>query len=499
MPFGVVIDGFEPVDLKADFYVPRLRPTQFNDISTIQSSHVILEFPRCLEETIQARLSQLDVPSNVTVLVSVSECTTVTGLYSVLLSLPYKTGLIVPIIDDLSHYRELRDNSENLRNGPQYVLELRSPVSFLTLRRYKCLRYMAIYAESKDHMDKISLYEMASELARKSSRPALLISTGLRAAQPYLFWRSLSEPKIEPYSDMLIDPLQPLSVDMNLDVYETFERDRTKYEQYELAIELAISDLGHMHNRLHILVIGPGRGPLLEMVMKHARADDKVVAIEKNSKCHPVLLNICNRWPQNVELIAGDVRALDRSVLGTFDLVVSELLGSFGCNEAAPEILDVFREFSPVIIPQEFRSFAQPIYTNLNIDLASSRPYLIKLNSFYPVGEIAEVFEFLYPGKNNLNRQKGVHFMSGSGETANAIYGYFEAVLYGPYKIGILPEQSSLEYCTSWFPVLFHIHKTDLPMLVIFQRTSTCALSYTWTVNGQSLGEDYAVDLVCDN
>ncbi|KAM9912440.1 hypothetical protein OXX69_002562, partial [Metschnikowia pulcherrima] len=101
MPFGVVIDGFEPVDLKADFYVPRLRPTQFNDRSTIQSSHVILEFPRCSEETIQAQLSILVVPLHVTVLVSVSECTTVTGLYSVLSSLPYKTGLIVPIINDL--------------------------------------------------------------------------------------------------------------------------------------------------------------------------------------------------------------------------------------------------------------------------------------------------------------------------------------------------------------------------------------------------------------
>ncbi|OBA21353.1 PRMT5-domain-containing protein, partial [Metschnikowia bicuspidata var. bicuspidata NRRL YB-4993] len=292
--------------------------------------------------------------------------------------------------------------------------------------------------------------------------------------------------KLAPFSDMLIDPLQPLSVDMELDVYETFEKDRTKYRQYELAVEMAVSDLSHIHDRLNILVIGPGRGPLIEIVMKFARKADKVTAVEKNPKCFPTLIRLCGQWPTNVELVLGDVRYMGRPKLASFHLVVSELLGSFACNEAAPEILSVFRGLSPVMIPQEMRSFIQPVYADLGTNTWPRRPYVAKLNSCFPACEPAAIFEFVYPGENALQKTQNVTFHSKTAEVANALCGYFEACLYGPYRIGIVPGQSRLEYCDSWFPMLFPIPTTELPLSVRFLRQSLATVTYQWTVNGVS-------------
>jgi protein arginine N-methyltransferase 5 len=43
-------------------------------------------------------------------------------------------------------------------------------------------------------------------------------------------------------------------------------------------------------------------------------------------------------WGQSVEIIFGDMRTID--VPEPADIIVSELLGSFGDNELSPECLD---------------------------------------------------------------------------------------------------------------------------------------------------------------
>ncbi|GEQ68925.1 hypothetical protein JCM33374_g2595 [Metschnikowia sp. JCM 33374] len=407
MPFGIVLNDCNPIATNANFYVPSITSASLGASNTqIKASHVIFR-PVCSSlEGLPNELSDLCLSPETTVLIRLPNWTTFAGLYKTLSSLSRPTAIIVPITQDLRHYAMLQDVHDSGPGTPTLVMELHTTVSEIFLRRYKCLKYMAVYISSPRVLKDDMFDHDAASLLNKSSLPVLLLDHEVSSLKPYSYWSSFSKPKLLPFSDMLIDPLQPLSVDMELDVYETFEKDRTKYAQYECAIEMAISDLSQTRDVINILVIGPGRGPLLSMVMKLARSFDTVVAIEKNPKCYSTLVKLCDDHHLDVELVLGDVRCLPRSKLSSFHLIISELLGSFACNEAAPEILDIFQDYSPVMIPQEFRNYVQPIYTDVLTEESSSRPYLAKLNSYFPVCEPVQVFEYLYPGHNNPSQHQ---------------------------------------------------------------------------------------------
>lgn len=92
----------------------------------------------------------------------------------------------------------------------------------------------------------------------------------------------ISKIKIDPASDILIDPLQPLKDNLSLGIYEVFETDTVKYEQYEKAIFRALKDIDLPC--VKILVIGPGRGPLIDIllkVIKELRCEFRIDAVEK--------------------------------------------------------------------------------------------------------------------------------------------------------------------------------------------------------------------------
>lgn len=110
-----------------------------------------------------------------------------------------------------------------------------------------------------------------------------------------------------------------------------------------------------------ICVAGAGRGPLVSRSLKavqRAKKEAFVYAVEKNPNAFVtcVLTCMCSRpffcsfdraslqgrkakeWGSSVELIAGDMRRV--AVPEPADILVSELLGSFGDNELSPECLD---------------------------------------------------------------------------------------------------------------------------------------------------------------
>ena len=53
---------------------------------------------------------------------------------------------------------------------------------------------------------------------------------------------------------------------------------------------------------------------------------------------HSLQRRKASEWKDNVQLLFGDMRSL--SVPEPADIIVSELLGSFGDNELSPECLD---------------------------------------------------------------------------------------------------------------------------------------------------------------
>lgn len=65
--------------------------------------------------------------------------------------------------------------------------------------------------------------------------------------------------------------------------YETFEKDTTKYHQYEAAIFRALSDMED--EELVVMVVGAGRGPLVKAALNaalKAQRKIRIYAVEKN-------------------------------------------------------------------------------------------------------------------------------------------------------------------------------------------------------------------------
>lgn len=174
--------------------------------------------------------------------------------------------------------------------------------------------------------------------------------------------------------DTLQSPLQPLADNLESQVYETFERDPIKYNQYEKAIEAALQDIynamGKWKSDVIVTVVGAGRGPLIKCAINASSTKKipiRINAIEKNKNAIITLKNrIRNEnWSSIVTLFSEDMRYFDPPELS--DLLVSELLGSLGDNELSPECLDGAQKClkpNGISIPSSSTSFIAPIATS---------------------------------------------------------------------------------------------------------------------------------------
>ena len=140
--------------------------------------------------------------------------------------------------------------------------------------------------------------------------------------------------------DYLQAPLQPLMDNLENDTYEGFERDPVKYRQYEEAVYQALLERTDPKGQpIVIFVCGAGRGPLVEGCLRAARrANTKInlTAVEKNPNAFVILQERkAIEWGDAVELVFSDMRSFNPPRQA--DIIVSELLGSFGDNELSPE------------------------------------------------------------------------------------------------------------------------------------------------------------------
>jgi len=143
------------------------------------------------------------------------------------------------------------------------------------------------------------------------------------------------------YTDHLQQPLQPLMDNLEGETYEGFEKDPVKYRQYEQAVYQALLDRSDKVPTT-IFVVGAGRGPLVAGCLRAAeRARRRIVltAVEKNPSAFVILQEReALEWGSSVKLVFADMREFNPREKA--DIIVSELLGSFGDNELSPECLD---------------------------------------------------------------------------------------------------------------------------------------------------------------
>lgn len=319
------------------------------------------------------------------------------------------------------------------------------------------------------------------------------------------------------YIDNLQVPLQPLADNLDSTVYTTFEEDKAKYEKYREAVGYAIPDLVKIvgdSRDIVVYLLGAGRGPLIDMIIEaetqynannRSRRDLlklQLVAVEKNVNA-VVTLRFRNdiRWGSRVTLVESDMRELSARVnsgeLPKPDLIVSELLGSFGDNELCPECLDGVTDIlrpTTVSIPTTYTSYVAPIqsvrmYQNVlgcvsgkfyekglpghgrpNSALQSDGSYALPTsNEVSPLDEIyvvymraicrldkpKPVFTFSHPNFKKLpnTRQCIANFDIDMPSELMGFAAYFAAHLYGNSWLSILPESHS-RGMFSWFPAL---------------------------------------------
>lgn len=227
-----------------------------------------------------------------------------------------------------------------------------------------------------------------------SSAPSLKDQTAhliylrhLQAHQPLM---STIDTYAQSYQDYLQSPLQPLTDNLESVTYEVFEKDPVKYERYERAITLALKDWkalrmptsgrGQAEGRIVVAVAGSGRGPLVTRALRAAKAnglDIEMYALEKNPSAY-VLLQRHNAedplWGGRVHVVKSDMRAWRGPIIysadggndghGKVDILISELLGSFGDNELSPECLDGVQHVLAtrgISIPQNYTAHISPI------------------------------------------------------------------------------------------------------------------------------------------
>ena len=341
------------------------------------------------------------------------------------------------------------------------------------------------------------------------------------------------------YQDYLQAPLQPLTVNLESITYEVFEKDPIKYEWYERAIARALQDWFEQkkpgsgpNGKVVVAVVGAGRGPLVTRALRASAqtgVDIDMWALEKNPNAFVLLQgHNCQSWNRKVSLVQSDMRSwkgpflLRKDVAAidqgegvptqhyyVIDILISELLGSFGDNELSPECLDgVTHLLNPVhgiSIPASYSSHLTPISSpRLYADVmaltptnpaAPETPYVVKLhaidflsavpppsssaagsnseggNNHTEAPLVQTAWSFSHPNKiavvgssggggttNAHNvRESRLRFPCQNRGVCHGLAGYFESVLYQGVELSTNPVTMDAKSANmiSWFPIYF--------------------------------------------
>lgn len=355
------------------------------------------------------------------------------------------------------------------------------------------------------------------------------------------------------YQDYLQAPLQPLTDNLESITYEVFEKDPIKYELYEKAIAKALKDwveqdkpASGSSGRVVVAVVGAGRGPLVTRALKASEAvgvEIELWAVEKNPNAF-VLLQRHNeeQWSNRVNLVESDMRSWKgprrdsvaqpsaaisdpqqgsedqygaeetyhdpmgmsssstpmnplSPVYTPIDILISELLGSFGDNELSPECLDgilpLLNTTHGISIPTSYTAFLTPIAApKLHADIAlraindptaPNTPYVVMLHAidflstscWAPKDLDPPPVPFIFPAwtfshgpsatipASSLNvhntRHARLQFRTRDRGVCHGLAGYFEAVLYPGVELSTNPltMEAKSPGMMSWFPIFF--------------------------------------------
>eukprot|EP00127_Corallochytrium_limacisporum_P002204 Clim_evm98s108 gene=Clim_evmTU98s108 len=333
------------------------------------------------------------------------------------------------------------------------------------------------------------------------------------------------------WEDYLQAPLQPLSDNLQSQTYAVFEQDPIKYQLYKDAIEHCLKGLSSgddpavpINERpVMVMVVGAGRGPLVAAALTASQSTGVPItcfAIEKNAGAVPTL-NYRNQreWDGKVTVIETDMRRMHPQLKGKrADLLVSELLGSFGDNELSPECLysaeyHLLREDGRgQSVPLSYTAFAAPVMSlklrnSLNALVAPSQrepfknydtPYVVKAQCAYTFDQAKRCWDFTHPStlvgsaagedwsvQEKYERHCSLTFTAPQEVQLDGFLGYFESRLHPAVLMSTVPQTMSAGM-SSWFPIFFpirhpiHLSAGESINLQIWRRHDHQRVWYEW-------------------
>ncbi|KAB1204511.1 Protein arginine N-methyltransferase 1.5 [Morella rubra] len=318
------------------------------------------------------------------------------------------------------------------------------------------------------------------------------------------------------YRDFLQSPLQPLMDNLEAQTYETFEKDAVKYIQYQRAISKALQDRvpEDKASRMTtvLMVVGAGRGPLVRASLQAAEETGRklrIYAVEKNPNAVVTLHSLVKLegWENIVTIISSDMRSWDAPEKA--DILVSELLGSFGDNELSPECLDGAQRFlkdDGISIPSSYIPMVEetccveygwtcfldtPRVKSHKDVVHFETAYVVKLHNVARLAPTQSVFTFTHPNQSitkSNQRYKKLRFEipcdTGSA-MVHGFAGYFDATLYKDVHLGIEPSTATPNMF-SWFAIFFPLRTP-----VIVHPGSSLEVNF-WRCCGPSRSQSYA-------
>lgn len=256
-----------------------------------------------------------------------------------------------------------------------------------------------------------------------------------------------------------------------------------------------------------------------------------VTAIEKNS----AVINHLNEknhfsWNGKVNILNMDARGYNKYFQATnsppVQLVISELIGSFGCNELMPECIDsvanltICEDASCAFIPCKVESYVQPVYAPKLWKLASEKSlekmYVPMLPEYQYLGSNpTAVWSFTSRPSNTKMKmeEKGFGFYNKHNSriankkidiweisVVHGFAGFFKATLTNGIVIDNLPpiSDSNVQFTSSWLPAFFPI---DKPLQLTAGSILEISLSrvclsekvwYEWSVHSGPASDDVA-------
>ena len=260
--------------------------------------------------------------------------------------------------------------------------------------------------------------------------------------------------------------------------------------------------------------MGAGRGPLVDRALSAASKipglNLQIYAVEKNPNAIITLSKRKLEWLNKVTVVNADMR--EWNPIEKIDIIVSELLGSFGDNELSPECLDgVERVLSKtgIMIPARYDSFIVPISSPRLYETIKSynevknyeTPFVVKFDQVDELSNPLLVWTFEHPVSTLKNTNSNLHnerfsklkFKIKATSLMHGLGGYFEAILYKDVKISILPSTHS-PGMFSWFPMYFPIHNPELLSkdsvlnVYLWRLTNQKKVWYEWVIESPNFG-----------